>query len=118
AQYTVEQLKGKANRLRMLWRKFYDLVYKWTGFGWDPNTCTIIANEDRWAEQTANLRESGLRKKGLPHFDLCTEMFSTFVATTNIARSSAMPPLGSNDDDELDGSHPTMKHVNYSESEL
>ncbi|KAL2251495.1 UNVERIFIED_CONTAM: hypothetical protein Sindi_2271800, partial [Sesamum indicum] len=40
-QYTVAQFKGKANRLRMLWRKFYDLVYKRTGFGWDPTTCTV-----------------------------------------------------------------------------
>ncbi|KAL0443991.1 UNVERIFIED_CONTAM: hypothetical protein Slati_2121800 [Sesamum latifolium] len=102
-QYTIVQLKGKANRLRMLWRKFYDLVYKRTGFGWDPSTYTVTASEDRWAEWVAaNTRESGLRKKGLPHFNLCTEMFSASVATGNIARSSAIPPLDTNADDELD----------------
>ncbi|KAL0402432.1 UNVERIFIED_CONTAM: Transposon Ty3-G Gag-Pol polyprotein [Sesamum latifolium] len=111
-QYTIAQLKGKTNRLRMLWRKFYDLVYKRTGFGWDPNTCIDTASEDCWAEWVAliaNPREFGLRKKGLPHFDLCTEMFSTSVATSNIARSSVMPLLDTNGDDELDVSYPTME---------
>ena len=56
----------------------------------------------------ANPRESGLKKKGLPHFDLCTEMFSTSVATGNIVRSSAMPPVDNNDDDEVDVIDPTM----------
>ncbi|KAL0431210.1 UNVERIFIED_CONTAM: hypothetical protein Sradi_0747000 [Sesamum radiatum] len=105
--------RSKANRLWMLWRKFYDLVYKRTGFGWDPSTYTVTASEDRWAEWVAaNPIESGLRKKGLPHFDLCTEMFSASVATGNIARSSAIPPLDTNDDDEFDVSHPTMEPVN------
>ncbi|XP_011100877.1 L10-interacting MYB domain-containing protein-like [Sesamum indicum] len=109
AQYTIAQLKGKATRLRMLWRKFYDLVYKRTGFGWDPTTYTVTASEDRWAEWVAaNPRESGLGKKGLPHFDLCTEMFCASVATSNIARSFAMPPFDNNDHDEVDVSHPTM----------
>ncbi|KAL2237557.1 UNVERIFIED_CONTAM: hypothetical protein Sindi_0947400, partial [Sesamum indicum] len=108
-QYTVAQLKGKANRLRMLWRKFYDLVYKRTGFGWDPTTCTVTASEDRWAEWIAvNPRESGLKKKGLPHFDLCTEMFSSSLATGSNARSSAMPPVSNNDNDEVDVSYPAM----------
>ncbi|KAL0307675.1 UNVERIFIED_CONTAM: hypothetical protein Sangu_3015400 [Sesamum angustifolium] len=97
----------------MLWRKFYDLVYKRTGFGWDPTTYTVTASEDRWAEWVeANPKESELRKKGLPHFDLCNEMFSTSVAIGNIGRSSAMPPLDTNDNDELDVSHPTMEPVN------
>ncbi|KAL2235792.1 UNVERIFIED_CONTAM: hypothetical protein Sindi_1311400 [Sesamum indicum] len=86
----MAQLKGNANRLRMLWRKFHDLVYKQTGFGWDPTTHTITASEDRCAKW-ANPREFGLRKKGLPHFDLCIEMFSASAATGNIARSSAIP---------------------------
>ncbi|KAL2240206.1 uncharacterized protein At2g29880-like [Sesamum indicum] len=108
-QYTVAQLKGKANRLRMLWRKFYDLVYKQTGFGWDPTTCTVTASEDCWAEWiVANPRESGLKNKGLPHFDLCTEMFSFSVATGSHARSSAMPPVSNNDNDDVDVSYPAM----------
>ncbi|KAL2251491.1 L10-interacting MYB domain-containing protein-like [Sesamum indicum] len=112
-QYTVAQLKGKANRLRMLWRKFYDLVYKRTDFGWDPTTCTVTASEDRWAEWIpANPRESGLKKKGLPHFDLCTEMFSSSVATGSNARSSAMPPVSNNDDDEVGVSYPAMDSSN------
>ncbi|KAK4400498.1 hypothetical protein Sango_1155900 [Sesamum angolense] len=86
------------------------------GFGSHPNTCTITASEDRWAEWVAaNSRELGLRKKGLPHFDLCTEMFSAFIAIGNIACSSAMPPLDSN---ELDGSHPTTGLLTHSESGL
>ncbi|XP_011102126.1 uncharacterized protein LOC105180135 isoform X1 [Sesamum indicum] len=116
-QYIVAQLKGKANRFRMLWRKFYDLVYKRTGFGWDPTTCTVTASEDRWAEWiAANPRESGLKKKGLPHFDLCTEMFSSSVATGSHARSSAMPPVSNNDNDDVDVSYPTMATGNPLES--
>ncbi|XP_011069629.1 uncharacterized protein LOC105155452 [Sesamum indicum] len=108
-QYTVAQLKGKANRLRMLWRKFYDLVYKRTGFGWDLTMCTVTASEDRWAEWIAvNPRQSGLKKKGLPHFDLCTEMFSSSVATGSNARSCAMPPVSNNDNDEVDVSYPAL----------
>ncbi|KAL2231137.1 UNVERIFIED_CONTAM: hypothetical protein Sindi_1708100 [Sesamum indicum] len=108
-QYTIAQLNSKANRLRMLWSKFYDLVYKRTGFGWDPTTYTVTASDDHWAEWVAaNPRESGLRKKGLPHFNLCTEMFSASVATGNVARSSAMPPFDNNDDDEVDVSYPTV----------
>ncbi|KAK4394097.1 hypothetical protein Sango_1880500 [Sesamum angolense] len=67
---------------------------------------------------TSNQGELGLRTKGLPHFDSCTEMFSASVATGNIAHSSAMPPLDSNDDDELEGSHPTMEHVNSFETDV
>ncbi|KAL2232980.1 UNVERIFIED_CONTAM: hypothetical protein Sindi_1478000 [Sesamum indicum] len=112
-QYIVAQLKGKANRFRMLWRKFYDLVYKRTGFGWDRTTCTVTASEDRWAEWiVANPRESGLKKKGLPHFDLCTEMFSTSVATGSNTRSSAMPPIANNDDDKVNVNYPTMDSGN------
>ncbi|KAL2231118.1 UNVERIFIED_CONTAM: hypothetical protein Sindi_1706200 [Sesamum indicum] len=97
----------------MLWRKFYDLVYKRTGFGWDPTTCTVTASEDRWVEWIAvNPRESGLKKKGLPHFDLCTEMFSSSVATGSNARSSAMPPVSNNDNDEVDVSYPAMDSGN------
>ncbi|KAL0349997.1 UNVERIFIED_CONTAM: hypothetical protein Sradi_4148900 [Sesamum radiatum] len=86
---------------------------KWTGFGWDSNTCTITTSEDHCAKWiTANPREWGLRKKGLPHFDLCTTMFSASIATINIARPSTISPLDSNDDDELERGHPTMEHVN------
>ncbi|XP_011101900.1 uncharacterized protein LOC105179938 [Sesamum indicum] len=107
------KLKGKANRLRMLWRKFYDLVYKRTGFGWEPTTCTVTASEDRWAEWiAANPRESGLKKKGLPHFDLCTEMFSSSAATGSNAHSSAMPPIANNDDDKVDVSYPAIDSGN------
>ncbi|KAL2240711.1 UNVERIFIED_CONTAM: hypothetical protein Sindi_0712300 [Sesamum indicum] len=102
----------------MLWRKFFDLVYKRTGFGWDPTTCTVTASEDRWAEWIAvNPRESDLKKKGLPHFDLCTEMFSSSVATSSHARSSTMPPVSNNDNDDIDVSYPAMATGNPLASE-
>ncbi|KAK4383127.1 hypothetical protein Sango_2806000 [Sesamum angolense] len=96
-----------------IFHRFYDLVYKRTGFCWDSNMCTVTASEDRWAKwAAANLREYGLRKRGPHHFDLCIKMFSASVATYNIARSFAVPPLDTNDDDELDVRHPTMEPVN------
>ncbi|KAL7098500.1 hypothetical protein ACP275_09G021400 [Erythranthe tilingii] len=101
-EYTVTQLKGKACRLRVLWRKFHDLITKKTGFGWDPLTCTVTAPEDYWSSWIAeNPNEASLRKKGLPHYDLCTEMFSNSVATGSISRSSTMAPLDSDDEDAL-----------------
>ncbi|KAL0433631.1 UNVERIFIED_CONTAM: hypothetical protein Slati_2697400 [Sesamum latifolium] len=78
-----------------------------------------MADESKWEGAMryvfgakANPRESGLRKKGLPKFYLYTEMFSASVTTGNIARSSPMPPLNTNDDDELDVSHTTMEPIN------
>ncbi|KAL2250245.1 UNVERIFIED_CONTAM: hypothetical protein Sindi_2498200 [Sesamum indicum] len=96
-------------------RKFYD---KRTGFGWDLTTCTVTASEDRWVEWiTVNPRESGLKKKGLPHFDLCTVMFSSSMATGSNARSSTMPPVSNNDNDEVDVSYPAMDSGNPLSSE-
>ncbi|KAK6155293.1 hypothetical protein DH2020_009541 [Rehmannia glutinosa] len=100
--YSVVQLKGKACRLRILWRKFHDLITKKTGFGWDPLTGTVTAPEEYWASWIAeNPEEAYLKKRGLPFYDRCTEMFSNSVATGEFARSSANYPLDSDEEEDL-----------------
>ncbi|KAK6124246.1 hypothetical protein DH2020_041998 [Rehmannia glutinosa] len=107
------QLKGKACRLRILWRKFHNLITKKTGFGWDPLSGTMTAPEEYWTSWIAeNPEEASLRKKGLPHYDLCTEMFSKSVATGAFARSSVFGPLDSDEEGDLD---PTYKVTTQTE---
>ncbi|KAG8377393.1 hypothetical protein BUALT_Bualt08G0028400 [Buddleja alternifolia] len=49
-----------------------------------------------------NPGEANLRKKGLPHYPLCTEMFSGSVATGACSRSAAMDPIDADDKQEKD----------------
>ncbi|KAK6140644.1 hypothetical protein DH2020_025613 [Rehmannia glutinosa] len=53
-EYSVVQLKEKAYRLRILWRKFHDLITKKTGFGLDPLTGTVTALEEYWTSWIAS----------------------------------------------------------------
>ncbi|KAK6138952.1 hypothetical protein DH2020_027298 [Rehmannia glutinosa] len=100
--YSVVQLKGKACRLRILWRKFHDLITKKTGFGWDPLIFGQNRTEEYWASWIAeNPEEAYLKKRGLPFYDRCTEMFSNSVATGEFARSSANYPLDSDEEEDL-----------------
>ncbi|KAH6760410.1 hypothetical protein C2S51_017359 [Perilla frutescens var. frutescens] len=93
--------------LRVLWRKFHDLITKKTGFGWDPLTCTVTASDECWASWIAdNPREAKLRYKGPPHYPYCTEMFGSSIATGDLARSSTMSTWDSNKEDNLNTSYP------------
>ncbi|KAK4412722.1 hypothetical protein Salat_2919400 [Sesamum alatum] len=105
--FTTDQLKGKLNRLRRAWRCMNDILNRDTGWGWDSERNTITDDAGRLDEL---YREKPELKKiiehGLPHFDLCTQMFSRNTAHGGIARSSANPPRAFNaqasaDDDQL-----------------
>ncbi|KAK4429237.1 hypothetical protein Salat_1224000, partial [Sesamum alatum] len=105
--FTTDQLKGKLNRLRRAWRCMNDILNRGTGWGWDSERNTITDDAGRLDEL---YREQPELKKiiehGLPHFDLCTQMFSRNTAHGGIARSSANPPRAFNaqasaDDDQL-----------------
>ncbi|KAK4426891.1 hypothetical protein Salat_1457900 [Sesamum alatum] len=45
--YTIEQLKGKLNRLRRAWRLLNDLISGVTGWGWDSQLNIIIDEHGR-----------------------------------------------------------------------
>ncbi|KAK4438591.1 hypothetical protein Salat_0193600 [Sesamum alatum] len=105
--FTIDQLKGKLNRLRRAWRLMNDILNRGTGWGWDSERYTIIDDAGRLDEL---YRENPELKKiiehGLPHFDLCTQIFARNTAHGGIARSSANPPRAFNtgataDDDQM-----------------
>ncbi|KAK4426580.1 hypothetical protein Salat_1426600 [Sesamum alatum] len=48
--YTIEQLKGKLNRLRRAWRLLNDLISGGTGWGWDSQLNTVIDEHGRLEE--------------------------------------------------------------------
>ena len=45
--FNLKQLKQKFNRLRSMYREFFDLL-KHTGFGWDAKTNTVTALQETW----------------------------------------------------------------------
>ncbi|KAK4428581.1 hypothetical protein Salat_1157900 [Sesamum alatum] len=105
--FTTDQLKGKLNRLRRAWRLMNDILNRGTGWGWDSERNTITDDAGRLDEL---YRENPELKKiiehGLPHFDLCTQMFARNTAHGGIARSNANPPRAFNtgataDDDQM-----------------
>ncbi|KAL2228783.1 UNVERIFIED_CONTAM: hypothetical protein Sindi_1858000 [Sesamum indicum] len=90
--FTPKQLKGKLNRMHRAWRLLNDLVNRGTGWGWDYDRNTIT---DEFGRLEELYRENSEYKKivehGIPHFDLCTQMFVRNTATRGIARSSTQP---------------------------
>ncbi|KAL2253113.1 UNVERIFIED_CONTAM: hypothetical protein Sindi_0106000 [Sesamum indicum] len=90
--FTPEQLKGKLNRMRRAWRLLNDLVNRGTGWGWDYDRNTVTDEFGRLEELCRkNSEYKKLVEYGIPHFDLCTQMFARNTATGGIARSSAQP---------------------------
>ncbi|KAL2246147.1 UNVERIFIED_CONTAM: hypothetical protein Sindi_2882900 [Sesamum indicum] len=93
--FNPEQLKGKLNRMRRAWRLLNDLVNRGTGWGWDYEWNTIT---DEFGRLEELCRENSEHKKivehGIPHFDLCTQMFARNTATGGVARSSGQPTRG------------------------
>ncbi|KAK4426952.1 hypothetical protein Salat_1464000 [Sesamum alatum] len=107
--FTTDQLKGKLNRLCRAWHLMNDILSRGTRWDWDPERNTITDDGGRLEEL---YREKPELKKivehGLPHFDICTQMFARNTAHGGIARSSANPPRAFNtgatgDDDQLTG---------------
>ncbi|KAK4426863.1 hypothetical protein Salat_1455100 [Sesamum alatum] len=101
--FMTDQLKGKLNRLCRAWRLMNDILNRGTGWGWDSEHNTIKDDAGRLEDlyrihHSLTLRyfENPEYKKivehGLPHFDLCTQMFARNTASGGFARSSANPP--------------------------
>ncbi|KAL8513690.1 hypothetical protein ACS0TY_012979 [Phlomoides rotata] len=105
-KYGIPQLRTKWKNVKRAWKLLYGLRFKrGSGLGWDPEKETIIGPVDQLeAIYLEHHDNKGILKRGLPHFDLCTEMFNKKVATGDYSRSS-MPPQSENEplhDDALD----------------
>ncbi|KAL0337659.1 UNVERIFIED_CONTAM: hypothetical protein Scaly_2041000 [Sesamum calycinum] len=75
--FTTEQLKGKLNRLHRVWRLMNDILNRGTGWGWDSERHTITDDAGRLEElYRENPEYKKIVEHGLPHFDLCTQMFA------------------------------------------
>jgi hypothetical protein len=47
-KYEKAQLKNRYDSLRKVWRAWYNLFGRDTGFGWDPVNNTVIAPDEWW----------------------------------------------------------------------
>ncbi|KAK4434606.1 hypothetical protein Salat_0623400 [Sesamum alatum] len=105
--FTTDQLKDKLNRLRRAWRCMNDILNRGTGWGWDSERNTITDDAGRLDELYQEKPElKKIIEHDLPHFDLCTQIFSRNTTHGGIAHSSANPPRafnaqGNGDDDQL-----------------
>ncbi|KAK4391383.1 hypothetical protein Sango_1916100 [Sesamum angolense] len=91
--FTTEQLKGKLNRLHRVWRLMNDILNRGTGWGWDSERHTITDDAGRLEElYRENPEYKKIVEHGLPHFDLCTQMFAQNPASGGLARSGTKPP--------------------------
>ncbi|KAK4421877.1 hypothetical protein Salat_2138300 [Sesamum alatum] len=80
--FTTDQLKGKLNRLRGAWRLMNDILNRGTGWGWDSECNTITDNAGRLEDlYRENPEYKKIVEHGLPHFDLCTQMFARNTAS-------------------------------------
>ncbi|KAL0456064.1 UNVERIFIED_CONTAM: hypothetical protein Slati_0945600 [Sesamum latifolium] len=91
--FTTEQLKGKLNRLRRSWRLMNKILNRGTGWGWDSDRHTITDDAGRLEElYRENPEYKKIIEHGLPHFDLCTQMFARNTAAGGFGRSATNPP--------------------------
>ncbi|KAI9121272.1 hypothetical protein K1719_008305 [Acacia pycnantha] len=70
-------ITSRLKTLKRLWQTTYDIIYgpSTSGFGWDPETKLITADDDIWDEYLkAHSKHKEFRTKPLPNFDsLCTD---------------------------------------------
>ncbi|KAG8380480.1 hypothetical protein BUALT_Bualt06G0019700 [Buddleja alternifolia] len=80
--YTVKQLQGKFTRLKVKWKKYYNLLNSQTGMGWDDANNMVTGTEEQWARWLeANPRDASLRRNGCPHYQELTTIFAPYTAT-------------------------------------
>ncbi|KAG8373190.1 hypothetical protein BUALT_Bualt12G0145300 [Buddleja alternifolia] len=92
--YTVKQLQGKFTRLKVKWKKYYNLLNSQTGMGWDDATNMVTGTEEQWARWLeANPRDASLRRNVCPHYRELTTIFAPHTATGGMARASTQPPM-------------------------
>ncbi|CAK9147497.1 unnamed protein product [Ilex paraguariensis] len=88
--------------LRNKYRTFKELLST-IGFGWDPETNIVTAEEDVWAQFImTNPQAKCFCKKGCDHFNLLGLIFEKSIATGILARTSTQGPLTSNEERELE----------------
>ncbi|KAJ4830427.1 hypothetical protein Tsubulata_032913, partial [Turnera subulata] len=111
--YTKKQVKQKYNRLRAKHRIFSNLLQT-TGFGWDPVTNTVIAEDSVWRGYIQRVKDvAQFRRKGCDHYELLGVIFNRSTATGNLHHASAIEPPNSDEERRLDEEYVnTGVHVN------
>ncbi|KAI9108614.1 hypothetical protein K1719_020498 [Acacia pycnantha] len=68
-------ITSRLKTLKRLWQTAYDIIYgpNTSGFGWDPETKLVTADDDVWEEYLkAHPKHKEFRTKPFPNFDsLC-----------------------------------------------
>ncbi|KAG8384226.1 hypothetical protein BUALT_Bualt04G0095900 [Buddleja alternifolia] len=119
--YTVKQLQGKFTRLKVKWKKYYNLLNSQTGMGWDDATNMVTGTKEQWARWLeANPRDASLRRNGCPHYRELTTIFAPHTATGGMTRASTQPqmPRGARrqrEDAFLGGGSPSLVDDNEAE---
>ncbi|KAG6621150.1 hypothetical protein CIPAW_10G123700 [Carya illinoinensis] len=89
----VAQIRGKITRLRQRQRLFTDLMGQ-TGMGWNPETKTVIATEEHWA--------NAIRTNGCQDYNLLCTIFGQSVATGVLHYASTQEPPTYEEEDRLE----------------
>ncbi|KAL8508303.1 hypothetical protein ACS0TY_018773 [Phlomoides rotata] len=120
-KYGLPHLRTKWKNVKRAWKLLYDLRFKrGSGLGWDPEKETIVGTVEQLEAIYAEHRDNkSIIKRGLPHFDLCSEMFNKKVATGNHTRSSMQPSneSGAPEDETFDSTPPSLDTSAPSQSE-
>ncbi|KAK6144225.1 hypothetical protein DH2020_021045 [Rehmannia glutinosa] len=71
-----------------------------SGSSADSNDVPVLFNQKfNWKEHPDN---AATIERGLPHYNYCTDMFASNVATGSMARSSMQPPVESDEEGQVD----------------
>ncbi|XP_059659488.1 L10-interacting MYB domain-containing protein-like [Cornus florida] len=99
--YNVKQLKAKFNRLRTKHHEFSTLLNETTGFGWDAETNTVIADEETWQTYLrAYPNAKCFRKKSCENYKLLGVLFNTSTATGQLHYASTQDPPNTDEEQE------------------
>ncbi|KAG6675411.1 hypothetical protein I3842_15G099700 [Carya illinoinensis] len=86
------QIRGKIIRLRQRQRLFTDLMGQ-TGMGWNPETKTVIATEEHWANAIGvQSKWRKFKKNGCQDYDLLCTIFGQSMATGVLHYASTQKP--------------------------
>ncbi|KAL0003888.1 hypothetical protein SO802_011449 [Lithocarpus litseifolius] len=100
--FTMTQLKGKFNRMRLLHHEFSTLINR-TGFGWDIETNSVHALEESWKNYCwAHPKAKIFRTKGLSNYNLLGLIFNKSTATKVLHCASTQDPPTSDEENVLE----------------
>ncbi|KAJ4839800.1 hypothetical protein Tsubulata_046583 [Turnera subulata] len=99
--------------LRAKHRIFSNLLQT-TGFGWDPVTNTVTAEDSVWRGYIQRVKDAAqFRRKGCDQYEFLGVIFNRSTATGNLHHASANEPPNSEEERRLDEEYVnTGVHVN------